>query len=324
MIEKIKRNKTYLILAVIAVAVSAYVSRENYSALLLCNIGIYIIAVSGLDILFGYSGQISFGNAAFYCVGAYTTALLSKNAGLPALLTLLIGALSATAAGLIIAIPASMLVKHFLSFMTIAFNNVIYNLALNLPITGRSYGFSGIPKLNLFGYVLDSKQKMFVFILIMVVLMLLIKNRILDSRTGRAMIAIRDNTRAAGSCGVNVKKYKIMAFGINAFYVGFAGGLYAHLIGFISPETFKQTTSTVFMTMLLFGGMSTLVGPIIGAVILTLVQNWLQVFSIYQQLVYSVFILIILFFMPNGVMGIVGELIGKLRRPMKGKMGGGQ
>lgn len=127
---------------------------------------------------------------------------------------------------------------------------------------------------------------------------------IVNSRTGRAFISIRENPVAARGLGVNVRRYKIMAFGISAFMTGMAGGLYAFLRGFISPETFNGTQSTLFMTMLLFGGITSTAGPVIGAAVLLLVKEIFQSLSLYQGLIYAVFILVILFFFPNSAVGV--------------------
>lgn len=310
----IKDKKANIIFISIILIACVVISRDRYTALLMCTMCVYTIAVTGLDILFGYSGQISFGHAAFYLMGAYTSAILSSRYGVTPLVSVIAGAVFATIVGILLAFPASKLVHHFLSFMTIAFGNIVYNIVVNLDFTGRHNGIGNIPAMSLFGYQFDTWPKYFFFVLFAVILMLIVKYRIINSRTGRAFIAIRDNTPAANGCGINIKKYKIMAFGISAFYTGLAGALYAHMIRFISPDTFTLTQSILFMTMLLFGGMGTFAGPVIGAVVLTMAQGWLQMFSIYQMIVYACFILLVLYFMPNGVQGLyykIRDLINK-------------
>jgi branched-chain amino acid transport system permease protein len=316
--QKIKQNKFNVIIIAASAAVCGFLSQDRYTAYIMCTMGLYTIAVTGLDILFGYSGQISFGHAGFYLVGAYTTGVLTVKYGIPPMLGLLMGAILAAVVGIILAFPASKLVHHFLSFLTIAFGNIMYSVVSNWHFVGGFSGLSNIPKLSLFGFALDSWNKYFVFVGILVLVMLLVKYRIINSRTGRAFIAIRDSTPAANGCGVNVMWYKIMAFAISAFYTGLAGGLYAHLVGFISPDTFTLTQSILFMTMLLFGGMGSFSGPVLGAVMLTLIQIRLQFFTVYQMLIYAVFIIMVLFFMPNGLHGIFNVIqkfvIGKVKR----------
>ena len=135
----------------------------------------------------------------------------------------------------------------------------------------------------------------------------------MHSRVGRSFIAIRENVTAANGCGVNTSKYKIISFAISAFYVGFAGALYAHMVGFISPDTFVQNTSVIFITMLLFGGSGNLFGPVLGAVVITVIQEGLQSLSDYRMLIYGIFILVIILFQPHGISGM-GEVFQGLQR----------
>jgi len=185
------------------------------------------------------------------------------------------------------------------------------------PVTGGSLGIGNIPYLNVCGLVLNSNLKCAIFIWILVGACMLCKYRIINSRTGRAFIAIRENPVAARGLGIDVRRYKIMAFAISAFMTGMAGGLYAFLRGFISPETFNGTQSTLFMTMLLFGGITTVAGPVIGSAVLLLVKEVFQSLALYQGLIYAVFILIILFFFPNGAVGVYYNIRAALDK--KGK-----
>jgi len=223
--------------------------------------------------------------------------------------------------GALIAIPASKLVKHFLSLLMIAFGQIVY-LIINSwsKVTGGSLGLMNIPKLNLFGFKFDSYIKIAILIWLVLALLLVVKVRIINSRVGSAFIALRENSVAAKGLGINIKKYKVMAFAISAFMTGLAGGLYTYVRGFISPETFNGTQSTLFMTMLLFGGICTVEGPVIGAVVLLLVKEVFQSLALYQGLVYALFMLIVLFFLPNGVVGIfksMGGVVAKLKKKNK-------
>lgn len=311
-----KRKKLITVLAIAAAAVViGFLLRDKYISLLLCTMGIYTIAVSGLDILFGYTGQISFGHAGFYAIGSYTAAILATQYKVTPLLGILAGAILSGVFGVIVAFPASKLVKHFLSLMTIAFGQIVYTfIAITDSLTNGFSGIKMIPPVNIFGYKLISRQSYFAFVAVILIILLFAKYRIINSRTGRALIAVRENPQAANGIGINVQSYKIISFSVSAFYTGLAGGLYAHLILFISPDTFTATQSTLFMTILLFGGLGSFIGPIIGAVVLTLVQIVLQSFSIYQQLVYAAFILLTLFFMPNGVQGLAIVIINRIKK----------
>jgi branched-chain amino acid transport system permease protein len=313
-IPAVSRHRGAILLGTAAAVAVAFMLRERYLALVLCFICIYTIAVSGLDILFGYTGQVSFGHAGYYALGSYGSTLLSMRLGVPVLCSILLGALLAMIFGIILAFPASKLVKHFLSLLSIAFGNMIFMLIS--ATTWLTNGFSGIiniPMVNLFGYKISTNRKYFFFLLVITALVLLGKQRIIRSRVGRAFIAIRENVHAANGMGINVRRYKVMAFAISAFLTGLAGALYAHLVRFISPDTYTNTTSNLFMTMLLFGGIGTLFGPLVGSVILVIVTELMQGFAAYQMLIYAVFILLVLFFLPNGIIGIAGVIRGKLR-----------
>lgn len=305
-----KRRAVWLLAGIaISIALVAIAFRQTYIALIFCRIGIYTIVVSGLDILFGYTGQISLGHAAFFAIGAYTSAYFSINCGLNAVFTILMGCVLSMVIGALLALPASRLVKHFLSLLTIAFGQLVYTFANSTrSITGGASGLKDIPNISLFGYQIDTYAKNFILIAVIMVVMIAAKRNLINSRIGRAFIAIRENTQAAYSSGINVRAYKVLAFVISAFYTGLGGGLFGHLINFVSPDSFNSTQSVLFMTILLFGGLANLAGPLIGSIVLLTLKELLQSFSTYQMLIYAILILIVLFLLPDGIAGILKKL----------------
>lgn len=296
---------------------------QTYIHLIVCTLGIYIIVNTGFDILFGYSGQISLGQAGFYAIGAYFSAIFSK-AGVPVLLSMLIGASMAALVGYFLAIPCSKLVHHFLSITTIGFGEIVRLLALNGPtkLTGGANGIGGIPMVSLFGYQLSSYSTYLYFVLALVLIMLFAKSRIVNSRVGRAMSAIKCNPDASEAFGMKLSKYKALAFTIAAFYAGLGGALYAHLVRFISPESFSADQSSMFLVMILVGGMGTFSGPIIGSAIIILVTEILQQFGQYQMLIYGALIIFVLFFMPNGIAGTIRKKYYHLLNKLPKRAGG--
>ena len=315
-----QKNAKAVLAVAILVVIALLLSQKTYYALIIGLIGIYSIVAISLDVLFGYTGQISLGHAGLFAIGAYVTTLLTMRASIPSMISLILGSIATMLVGFVVAIPASKLVKHFLSLLMIAFGQMVY-LIVNTwtPVTGGSLGIGSIPPLNVFGWALDSNLEASIVIWILVALTMLAKSRIIGSRTGRAFIAIRENHIAARGLGVDVRRYKIMAFGISAFMTGLAGGLYAFLRGFISPETFNGTQSTLFMTMLLFGGITSTAGPVIGAAILLLVKEIFQSLSLYQGLIYAVFILVVLFFFPNGAVGVYYNIRNVMKKKKSSK-----
>ena len=278
----------------------------------LCTICIYVIAVSGLDLLFGYSGQISLGHAAFYVMGAYCSGLLTEYFNIPLIITIPVGAILACVIGAALAYPASRLKFHFLSLATVAFGEVVYNFIYKSP-GGFTHDFLGIHGTGI-GFLdpgagADSNYtKWYYFLLFWAVLFVIIKILIVNSRTGRAFIAIRENTHAADGMGVNVQKYKIMAFAISAFFTGFAGALYLQLSKYVSPEMSMQKQSVLFLTMMLFGGSGSIIGSIIGVTLVEILLEAIRSLAEYQMLLYGVLLLIVILALPGGIVGGVRDL----------------
>jgi branched-chain amino acid transport system permease protein len=302
------RYKNWLIsLAFILVFVGlpALVGNNAYLMLILSLSGIFVIASIGLDLLFGYSGQISIGQAAFYAVGAYTSAILTTKLGINVWLGMLAGGVLATVFAALVALPICKLVHMFLALVTIGIGELTHQAIINLPdLTGSFTGVRAIPMPRIGSYVFNVSSYYYI-VLAVVVLSLLLKQRIVDSRIGRAFIAIRENTDAANAMGINVTYYKVVAFACSASFTGVAGALYAHYIGFISPESFTLDQSVLFLTAVLCGGMGTFVGPIIGAVVITVINEAIQVLGSYQMLVYGIFIVVAVIYVPEGLVGVV-------------------
>ncbi len=291
----------------------------SYGVLVSCFASLYIIAVSGLDIDFGYCGQISMGHAAFFAIGAYGSVMLHKYLQLPILATMLIASVLATIIGAVIAYPASKLVFHFLSLATIAFGEIVYTLLLNSPggVTGNAVGLF-TDSINLFGFKINTYSRFYYFGLVCVGIFLLAKHLMVNSRVGRAWLAIRENSYAANGMGINVTKYKVMAFAVSAFYTGFAGAMYAHLVRYIGPDTFTQKQSVMFVTMMLFGGTGSILGPFTGAVLVLMITESLRAFEQYQMLIYGFLLLMVVVALPGGIYGETKRLIGRIAAKRKG------
>lgn len=317
MTKTIDRRLLVRIAAILAVAgLALYMaSSKSYYALIISYCGIYAIGISGLDILFGYTGQISFGHAGFFAIGAYTSAILSTSHGVTPVLSILIGVVLAVIIGYVIAIPASRLVKHFLALLTTAFGQIIFLIVNSASkLTGGGTGIRGIPDINLGFITVHSNIQYAILIWLLVVVAFVVKRNIIKSRVGYAFLAIKENSIAANGLGINTRYYKMLAFALSAAYMGLAGGLYAHLVGFISPDTFSSAQSTLFMTMLLFGGICTFVGPLVGSVVLIIIKEYLQALSNYQTLIYGLFLLAVLFFFPNGIVGVYKKVVDLIKK----------
>lgn len=301
-----------LLLVVALFLVPVVLKSQVYLIFVLCTIGIYVIVNSGLDIVYGYSGQISIGQAGFYAIGAYVSALLSVRLGMPVFLAMIAGALAAAVVGIVIAIPATRVEHHFLALVTIGFGEIVWLVFQNGgSFTGGADGIVAIPPLRFGSLVFASYQSYYYVILVCVILALAVKASLINSRIGRAFMAIKYNPAASSAFGIDIVKYKVTAFAIGAFYAGLGGALYAHLIWFVSPETFTLNQSVLFLTMVLLGGAGSLWGPVIGTVLLIVVLEILQGFGTYQMAVYGVIIMLILFFMPQGIAGGIEGMVRK-------------
>lgn len=302
------------IVLVIAFPFLANAVGYTYAITLGCYVELYFIAVSGYDILFGFCGQINMGLAGFYAIGAYGSAILHAYCGVPIVLSMIIASVAACVVGAILAYPCAKLQFHFLTLATIAFGNIINQILSHSPggITGN---FNGMytQRPEIFGFKLTSNMSYYFFGLVCVAVFIFIKHRVVHSKMGRAFSAIRDNVKAADGMGINVRLYKMLAFAICAFFTGFAGSMYAHLVGFLSPDTFTQKQSVLFLTMLIFGGTTSFGGPLIGVVSLMLITESIRAFTGYQTLVYGVIIILVVVLLPKGVFGEILQLKEKLR-----------
>lgn len=293
------------------------IAGNQYPLLIMCISLVYIMAVTGLDILFGYSGQISLGHAAFFTIGAYTTGLLNIYFKLPLVLTIPAGAVLAALIGALLAYPASKLKFHFLSLATVAFGEITYYFLYKSP-GGFSFDFKGINVIGI-SFLGEDYLKWYFFLLAIVVVVLLGKTSLINSRTGRAFIAIRENTHAADGMGINVRKQKIVAFAVSAFLTGLAGALYVHLIKYISPETSMQKQSVLFLTMLLFGGTASIAGTILGVVSIEVIMEFIRPLQEYQMLFYGILLLVVIVALPGGIYSGLKDIVQKITGRRKGK-----
>ena len=295
---------------------------RSYNLYLLNLAAVKIIAAIGLALLTGYTGQLSIGHAGFLAIGAYGTALLAQHFGLPFWVGIPVAGLISGLAGFILLIPALRLTAIYLAIATLAFGTAV---AEALPrwssVTGGYQGMR-VPRASLFGINVQNDVAMYYLALVMTVLLLLVARNIVRSRVGRAFIAIRDKSMAAQACGVSLAKYKALAFFVSALYAGLAGGLYAHVVGYISPAEFGLAKSIDLFIMIALGGMASLPGPVLGALFLTYLPHWLSGFRGLQSIIYGGSLIGVVIFMPFGIWGFVrkwtaSDKVQSLPRPLR-------
>lgn len=270
---------------------------NRYQQGIIMIIGINIILAVSLNLTTGFLGQLALGHAGFMGIGAYSAAIASMNMNFgwdtgQLLASILIGGLVAALFGIIIGIPALRLEGDYLAIITLGFGEMIRVVVTNLEITGGAKGLNGIPLLTNFSHVY------WITVLTIVIVYTLIR-----SRHGRSIISIRENEIAASAVGVPTAFYKVFTFVLSAFFAGVAGGLYAHYMSILSPGTFNFMYSIEILVIVVLGGMGSVTGSIVAAILLTLLPEALREFATYRLLIYAVLLIVMMLFRPSGLFG---------------------
>ena len=296
-----------LLLAVVAIYLLPG-TLKNYGIYIVTLWAVYVIAGMGLNLTVGYAGQISLGQAAFWGIGAYTTAIALK-AGLPFLAALPLSAALCFAVGLLLGFPALRVQHHYLAFATLGFNALVFLAFRNEDwLTGGTFGINNIPRPILFGWRLRAPLDFFHLTWIATVVMGALMALLLRSPWGRAFAALRDNPIRAESVGIDTTFYTLLAFAIGAAYAGIAGALFAPLVGFIEPAPFAVTTSLSMLLMVIAGGSGRLFGPAIGAVVVVLLPEWLRFAAEWYLAIFGVLIVVMMVWLPGGLLSIPDRL----------------
>ncbi|MGE0037982.1 MAG: branched-chain amino acid ABC transporter permease [Xanthobacteraceae bacterium] len=275
---------------------------------------IYAVFVIGLNVFMGFAGQVSFGHNAFAALSGYASAVLTATYFWDPLPAFAVGLGLALIVALVIGWPTLRLKGHYLAMATLAIGLIVYEIAVQWQSVTQGYmGISGIAPLGVFGYeVVSDRGKLFVLVVI-VALATVAAARLRGSRFGRALAAISGSEDAARSLGIEVAHYKLAAFLVSAAYAALAGSLFVHVVEFVSPEVFGLHMVVLAFTMLYVGGIGTLGGPILGAVIVSLLPEIFRDLKDYQDLFYGAGLILLLIYAPKGLAAL-GNLI-----PRRGK-----
>lgn len=265
-------------------------------------VGIYVILALGLNITTGFAGQVSLGHAAFYAIGAYTSAILTLQAHMNFWLALPVAAIVTWFTGILLGLPSLRVKADFLAIVTLGLGLIIQSLANNLKVTGGALGLGNIPQPEIFGTPL-STFKFAVMTWLFVALATFIAWRTLHSRVGRAWLAIREDELVADALGVNTTRFKVLAFALGALYAGVAGSLFAHYTTFISADSFGFNESATILSMIVLGGLGSIPGAIIGALLLALAPEVLRPLADYRMLIYGLLLVILMRYRPQGLLG---------------------
>ena len=285
-------------------------------------VAINAMVALGLQLLFGFSGQLSIGQAAFYGIGAYTSGLLTTKLGVPFPAALLASGVVASVASLLM-VPVTRLSGVYLAVSTIGFSILVHLVLMNEEwLTGGTFGLIGIPRVALFGYTLRNPAYSYLLCLGCALAVYAALVRLERSRFGRAINAIRQNEDAARSSGLAVTFLKSQCFVIAAFVAGLAGSLYAHQVRYLAPDDFTFWKSIEFLFMVVIGGVGSLFGAVLGAAFIVLLPEWLREIGDYRMLVFGALIVIAMLFGTRGLTGFLGAIgralgvvLGRIARP---------
>ena len=267
------------------------------------------LAVIGLCVAFGWAGLIQLGQAAFVGVGAYASALLSRDLGVPFLLAAPLAALLAGAAAVLVGFPLLRLRGHYLALATVGLNATAVTMISNAGEWSGGYdGFSGIPSMQVGAWPLTTDTQGFYLVWVVVAAVSLAVLALRASRFGRALVAVRDDELAAGTSGVPLVAMKALAYGLCGVCAGLSGALYAHYSHYISPGDFDLVHSITLLVMLIVGGETSVFGAILGSVLLGFLPEWLRFVGDGYLAVFGVGVLLVLVLMPQGIVGLVRHL----------------
>jgi branched-chain amino acid transport system permease protein len=279
-----------------------------YGIFILTTWAVMTIAAIGLNLTLGYAGQVSMAQAAFVGIGAYTTALLTTH-GWPFWATFALAGLVCFAVGWLLGYPALRVQHHYLAFVTLAFNTLVFLIFRNEEwLTGGNYGISNIPRPEVLGWATDRPRDFYFFCLAHLVLISFATWWLIRSPWGRAFVALRENPIRALSLGVDTRRYTLMAFAIGAGLGGLAGSLYAPLVQFVDPVPFALALSLNLLLMVVVGGSGYFFGPFLGAIVAVLLPEWMRFAEGYYLIGYAVLVIILMVFCPSGLLGLAERL----------------
>ena len=272
---------------------------------------IYAVFIIGLNVFMGFAGQVSFGHNAFAALSGYTSAVLTATYYWEPIAAFAVGLGLALLVALVVGWPTLRLKGHYLAMATLAIGLIVYEIAIQWQSVTQGYmGISGIAPLGIAGYEIVSERGKLFALMAIVALSSLAAARLRASRFGRALAAIAGSEHAARALGIEVARYKLAAFLVSAAYAALAGSLFVHVVEFVSPEVFGLHMVVLAFTMLYVGGIGTIGGPILGAVIVSLLPEVFRGLKDYQDLFYGAGLILLLIYAPKGLAGL-GNLMSR-------------
>lgn len=303
------------------VLMAPFIIGDGYLMNVMIFVGIHTILAVALNLLLGYAGQISLGHAGFFGLGAYLSGVLTTTYGFNPWIVMPVSALIVGIMAFLVGLPILKLKGHYLAMATLGLGIIIY-IVFNetVDLTGGPSGLSGIPNLAIGDIVFDTDLKNYYLIWGFTLLVVLLSVNLANSRIGRALRAVHDSEVAARVAGVNARMLKVQIFAMSAVISSLAGSLYAHTMTFISPTSFGFNFSVELLTMVVIGGLASVYGSFLGAALLTLLPEFLRAAHDYDIIIYGGLLVVMVMFMPGGLVRGVPELI----RKVTGRKGGAE
>jgi branched-chain amino acid transport system permease protein len=295
---------------------------SGYVVTILITVAIYAILAHSLNVITGQAGQISLGHAAFFGIGAYTAALLYTKAGLPFWIDVPLAAVAAGIVGAVLGIPCLRVRDDFLAITTMGIGFVVEAVFLYIPFFGGAMGIGGIDLPTWVGREMTKSE--YLFLILFVLAALFVLDYILSrSWIGLAWSSIREDEQAASALGVDIVRFKVMAFVLGSALAGLAGAFYAHFLTFIMPYNFGFGQSIMILSMVVFGGIGTRWGPLVGAVLLGIIPEISRPIMEYRTLLYGLLLVGMMRFQPSGLLGSDSILVVSLTKGLNRIRGGG-
>ncbi|MEP7029656.1 MAG: branched-chain amino acid ABC transporter permease [Pseudolabrys sp.] len=321
----ISSRRFWFILAAIIIGLLPMIFSDSYWRTNLIVCAINVLLAIGLDFVLGYAGQLNLGQSAFYGIGAYASTLLIMKLGMPFWLAFVCGVFLSGLAGMMLSIFAARLRGHYLAIASLGFAVITYQILLNwISLTQGPLGIYAIrppPPLKIPGFPLiefSNLANLFYLTAGFALLTYILLDQLLRSPIGETLTAIREDEVSAASLGINCQKWKVVAFAIGSAVAGAGGCFYASFVGTLVPDAFFITESFTILAMVIVGGMGTLVGPVLGAILLTVLPELLRGIGDLRLIVYGVLVTLVVLFMPGGMVQAGKRIAERLRRLVAG------
>jgi branched-chain amino acid transport system permease protein len=310
------REPLWFLMIFIVIGIVCAITKTNVVISLVIISCIWTILALAMSVLVGYAGQVSLGHAGFFAIGAYTTAILTKNYNIPFILSLSGAAILSGLVGLLLGVPCLRIRGFYLAIATLAFGEIIFVLSGELThLTGGYSGISGIPSASIAGFIFKPAENYVYLVLLVTFAVLFAGHNLVNSRIGRALSALNLSEAGAIAVGVNIKRLKIELFGLTAAFCGISGALYAHYMLFIGPEFFTGTVPLMAFAACAIGGIGTIWGSLIGGAALTIFPFLLESYKEWQPVIWAFIVIAIMIFLPRGLFPGIMEIIIHRRNP---------